>query len=236
MSYTGPSRAPAPHACRSAKRFEISTRITTYRPYCHDSRARRGPTETADPITTMNPDFFFLFFFFFVKLAALKAGATPPRDNSAITLSIGESQHASPAFVLEELVAHLASFANYPLSKGTLALRETLAAWLTRRYDLDARTIDPERHGLPVNGTREALFSFAQAVIDRKCDPLVVMPNPFYQIYEGAALLAGAEPWFINTTAATRFIPDLDGVPDEVWRRCQLVYICTPGNPSGARP
>src|SRR3569832_131690 len=234
MSYTGPSRAPAPHACRSAKRFEIRTRITTYRPYCHDSRAQRGPTETADPFTTMNPDLHKLQPYPFEKLAALKAGATPPRDKSSITLSIGEPQHASPALVLEELVAQLAGFANYPLSKGTLALRETIASWLVRRFDLDARTIDPERHVLPVNGTREALFSFAQAVIDRKCDPLVVMPNPFYQIYEGAALLAGAEPWFINTTAATRFIPDLDGMPDEVWRRSQLVYICTPGNPSGA--
>src|SRR3569623_826988 len=198
MSYTGPRRAPAPHACRSAKRFEIRTRITTYRPYCHDSRARRGPTETADPITTMNPDLHKLQPYPFEKLAALKAGATPPRDKSAITLSIGEPQHASPAF------------------------------------DLEARTIDPERHVLPVNGTREALFSFAQAVIDRTRSPRVVMPNPFYQIYEGAALLAGAEPWFINTTAATRFIPDLAGMPDEVWRRCQLVYICAPGNPSGA--
>src|SRR3569832_1726670 len=234
MSYTGPSRAPAPHACRSAKRFEIRTRITTYRRYCHDRRARRGPTETADPITTMNPDLHKLQPYPFEKLAALKAGATPPRDKSAITLSIGEPQHTSPAFVLEELVAHLASFANYPLSKGTLALRETLAAWLTRRFDLDARTIDPEHQDKPDNSTREALFSFAQAVIDRTRSPRVVMPNPFYQIYEGAALLAGAEPWFINTTAATRFIPDLDGMPDEVWRRCQLVYICTPGNPSGA--
>ena len=190
--------------------------------------------KTADPFTTMNPDLHKLQPYPFEKLAALKTGVTPPRDKSAITLSIGEPQHASPAFVLEELVAQLAGFANYPLSKGTLALRETIAAWLTRRFDLDAHTLDPERHVLPVNGTREALFSFAQAVIDRTRAPLVVMPNPFYQIYEGAALLGGAEPWFINTTVATRFIPDLDGVPDEVWRRCQLVYICTPGNPSGA--
>src|SRR3569833_3231660 len=173
MSYTGPSRAPAPHACRSAKRFEIKTHITTYRPYCQDSRARRGPTETADPITTMNPDLHKLQPYPFEKLAALKAGAPPPRDKSAITLSIGEPQQASPAFILEELVAHLASFANYPLSKGTLALRETLAAWLTRRGGRGARAIAAERHVLPVNGTREALFSFAQAVIDRKCDPLV---------------------------------------------------------------
>src|SRR3569833_3167488 len=198
MSYTGPSRAPAPHACRSAKRFEISTLITSFRPFCHDSPSRRVPTETADPITTMNPDIHKLQPYPFEKLAALMAGATPPRDKSAITLSIGEPQHASPAFVLEERVAHLASFANYPLSKGTLALRETLAAWLTRRFDLDARTIDPERNILPVYGTREALFSFAQAVIDRNKNPQKKKPNHKKQIYDGAALLAGAEPWFIN--------------------------------------
>src|SRR3569832_1339423 len=184
MSYTGPSRAPAPHACRSAKRFEIRTRITTYRRYCHDRRARRGPTETADPITTMNPDLHKLQPYPFEKLAALKAGATPPRDKSAITLSIGEPKHASPAFVLEELVAHLASFANYPLSKGTLEMREKLEAWLTLRLALDARTIVPELHVLSVNGTRESLFSFAQAEIDGTRSPRVVMPNPFYLIYE----------------------------------------------------
>src|SRR3569833_4780582 len=129
MSYTGLCCVSAPHACRSAKRFEIRTRITTYRPYCHDSRARRGPTETADTIATMNPDLHELQPYPFEKLAALKAGATPPRDKSALTLSLGEPQHASPAFVLEELVAHLASFANYPLSKGTLALSEPLVVW-----------------------------------------------------------------------------------------------------------
>ena len=182
----------------------------------------------------MNPDLHKLQPYPFEKLAALKASITPPRDKSAITLSIGEPQHASPAPVLDELVARLAGFANYPLSKGTAALRETIAAWLARRFDLHEGGVDPERHVLPVNGTREALFSFAQAVIDRTRTPLVIMPNPFYQIYEGAALLAGAQPWFINTLATTRFIPDFDSVPDEVWRRCQLVYICTPGNPSGA--
>src|SRR3569832_979042 len=182
--------------------------------------------KTADPFTTMNPDLHKLQPYPFEKLAALKTGVTPPRDKSAITLSIGEPQHASPAFVLEELVAQLAGFANYPLSKGTLALRETIAAWLTRRFDLDAHTLDPERHVLPVNGTREALFSFAQAVIDRTRAPLVVMPNPFYQIYEGAALLGGAEPWVINTTVATRFIPDLDGVSVVVWCCCLFVFFC----------
>lgn len=182
----------------------------------------------------MNPDLLKLQPYPFEKLAALKAGVTPPHDKSAITLSIGEPQHESPALVVEELVAHLRSLANYPLTKGTLALREAIAAWLTQRFSLNANNVDPERHVLPVNGTREALFSFAQAVIDRSRNPLVVMPNPFYQIYEGAAMLAGAEPWYHNTVAATGFVPDFDAVPDEVWRRCQLIYICTPGNPSGA--
>ena len=182
----------------------------------------------------MNPDLLKLQPYPFEKLAALKAGVTPPQNKSPITLSIGEPQHASPALVTEELTAHLRGLANYPLTKGTLALREALAGWLSRRFDLAANTVDPERHVLPVNGTREALFSFAQAVIDRTQNPLVAMPNPFYQIYEGAAFLAGAEPWYHNTTAATGFVPDFEAVPDEVWRRCQLIYICTPGNPSGA--
>ena len=182
----------------------------------------------------MNSDLLKLQPYTFEKLAALKAGALPPADKYPITLSIGEPQHESPALVVAALVEQLGGLANYPLTKGTPALREAIAAWLTRRFGLKSGSVDPERHVLPVNGTREALFSFAQALIDRNEKPLVVMPNPFYQIYEGAAFLAGAEPWHHNTGAATGFVPDFDGVPDDVWRRCQLIYICTPGNPSGA--
>jgi len=182
----------------------------------------------------MNSDLLKLQPYPFEKLAALKAGALPPADKYPITLSIGEPQHESPALVVAALVEQLGGLANYPLTKGTPALREAIAAWLTRRFGLKSGSVDPERHVLPVNGTREALFSFAQALIDRNEKPLVVMPNPFYQIYEGAAFLAGAEPWHHNTGAATGFVPDFDGVPDDVWRRCQLIYICTPGNPSGA--
>ena len=182
----------------------------------------------------MNPDLLKLQPYPFEKLAALKAGALPPADKYPITLSIGEPQHESPALVVAALVEQLGGLANYPLTKGTPALRESIAAWLTRRFGLKSGSVDPERHVLPVNGAREALFSFAQAVIDRNEKPLVVMPNPFYQIYEGAAFLAGAEPWYHNTGAATGFAPDFDSVPDDVWRRCQLIYICTPGNPSGA--
>ena len=182
----------------------------------------------------MNPDLFKLQAYPFEKLTALKAGVTPPADKSAITLSVGEPQHSPPRIVTEELISHLHGLSRYPATKGTRDLREAISGWLTRRFALAADLVDPDRHVLPVNGTREALFSFAQAVIDRHAQPLVVMPNPFYQIYEGAALLAGAQPWYLSTLADTGFTPDFDAVPDDVWQRTQLVYICSPGNPSGA--
>ncbi len=182
----------------------------------------------------MNPDLDRLQPYPFEKLAQLKAGATPPAALSPIVLSIGEPKHQPPAFIRDELVANLAGLANYPLTKGRVELRAAIALWLTRRFRLRDGSVDAEKHVLPVAGTREALFAFAQAVVDRGSNPLVLTPNPFYQIYEGAALLAGAEPYFMNATAATGFLPDLDAVPDEVWRRCQLFYVCSPGNPSGA--
>jgi N-succinyldiaminopimelate aminotransferase len=182
----------------------------------------------------MNPDLLKLQAYPFEKLAALKAGAMPPKDKTAITLSIGEPQHNAPKIVVEELIAHLHGLGSYPTTKGTLGLRQTLCQWLSRRFALPTYSLDPERHVLPVNGTREALFSFAQAVIDRHTHPLVMMPNPFYQIYEGAALLAGAEPWYLNAMADTGFIPNFDGVAANIWERTQLVYICSPGNPTGA--
>ena len=182
----------------------------------------------------MNPDLLKLQAYPFEKLAALKLGVVPPLDKPPITLAIGEPQHSAPSIVVEELIAHLHGLSNYPATKGTAALREAIVSWLLARFALPAHSLDPERHVLPVNGTREALFSFAQAVIDRRTHPLVVMPNPFYQIYEGAALLAGAEPWYLNTLADTGFTPDFSAVPEEVWERTQLVYTCSPGNPSGA--
>ncbi|MEJ2565303.1 MAG: succinyldiaminopimelate transaminase [Gammaproteobacteria bacterium] len=182
----------------------------------------------------MNPDLFKLQAYPFEKLTALKAGITPPADKPPITLSVGEPQHSAPAIVTEELIAHLHGLSRYPATKGSDGLREAIGQWLVRRFALSARLIDPGRHILPVNGTREALFSFAQAVIDRHTQPLVIMPNPFYQIYEGAALLAGAQPWYLSTLADSGFTPDFSTVPDEVWTRTQLVYICSPGNPSGA--
>ena len=182
----------------------------------------------------MNPDLQHLQPYPFERLAALKRGIEPPAELSPIALSIGEPRHPAPAFVSEALIEHLHLLSSYPLTRGMDSLREAISGWLTRRFRLPQDSIDPARHVIPVNGTREALFAFAQAVIDRGERPLVLMPNPFYQIYEGAALLAGAEPYFLNTTAETGYLPDLESVPEDVWRRCQLIYLCSPGNPTGA--
>ncbi|HEC18569.1 MAG TPA: succinyldiaminopimelate transaminase [Gammaproteobacteria bacterium] len=182
----------------------------------------------------MNPDLHRLQPYPFEKLRGLKDGITPPADKTPVALSIGEPKHAAPDFVLAEMTAQLRGLEQYPLTKGTLALREAIARWLVQRFAIAPQSLDPEQHILPVNGTREALFAFAQAVVNRSRDAVVMMPNPFYQIYEGAALLAGAQPWYLNTLEDTGFIPDVDHVPSEVWRRCQLIYLCSPGNPTGA--
>ena len=182
----------------------------------------------------MNPDLNRLHPYPFEKLAQLKAGIVPDKALSHIALSIGEPRHAPPALVLEELVRSLNKIANYPLTKGIPELRQSIANWLCRRFKLPADSMDIEKNILPVNGTREALFAFAQAMIKRDDNALILMPNPFYQIYEGAAILAGAEPSFYNTTAETNYLPDFEAISDERWRHCQLIYICTPGNPTGA--
>ena len=168
----------------------------------------------------------------FEKLRQLFEDLTPPQDKAPIALSIGEPRHPSPAFVLEAVSDNLQRLANYPGTAGLPELRQTIASWLERRFQLPA--VDADTQVLPVNGTREALFAFAQAVVNGTPDALVMSPNPFYQIYEGAALLAGAQPHFINCTAQTGFLPDFDAVTKEQWRRCQLLYICNPGNPTGA--
>lgn len=169
----------------------------------------------------------------FEKLAGLKAGVTPPAGKSPIALSIGEPQHPAPVFVAETLCRHLHGLSSYPLTRGGEELRQAIADWATRRFSLTVDSLTPEHHVLPVNGTREALFAFAQCVVNASGDALVLMPNPFYQIYEGAALLAGAQPYYLNTVAETGFLPDFDTVPESVWRRCQLLYLCSPGNPTG---
>jgi N-succinyldiaminopimelate aminotransferase len=181
----------------------------------------------------MNPDLLRLYPYPFERLATLKAGITPPDHLTHIAMSIGEPKHPAPEFIHDILTEKLSSLASYPLTKGMLQLRETIAQWLVTRFNLDAGDIDPERHILPVNGTREALFAIAQAIVNRSTTPIVMMPNPFYQIYEGAAILAGAQTHFLNTTSDNDFLPDISSIPEKTWRQTQLVYICTPGNPSG---
>jgi len=170
----------------------------------------------------------------FERLAALTRGITPPTELSPIRLTIGEPKHPPPAFVLEALARALPAVGRYPLTAGLPELRAACARWAERRFALGQGALDGETMVLPVNGTREALFAFAQAVVDPAAGACVAMPNPFYQIYEGAALLAGAEPLYIETSESSGWLPDLDAVPEAAWRRCQLLHLCTPGNPSGA--
>ncbi len=168
----------------------------------------------------------------FEKLAKLKADVQPNRSLEHIALSIGEPKHPTPGFITEEVLSHLHGLSVYPLTKGSDRLRESIASWLCHRFQLP--DIDPATQILPCNGTREALFAFTQAVVERSTHPLVMMPNPFYQIYEGAALLAGAEPLFLACDATNGFLPDFDAVSDEEWQRCQLLFLCSPANPTGA--
>jgi len=171
----------------------------------------------------------------FERLRTLFAGAVPPSDRPHIALSIGEPRHAPPPFVAAELTRALDTLGSYPLVAGLPELRTAIARWLERRFGLPAASVDAGSMVLPVNGTREALFAFAQAVVDPSCPrPAVLMPNPFYQIYEGAALLAGAEPAYLDCGPATGYLPDLEAVPAATWQRCQLLYLCSPGNPTGA--
>lgn len=180
----------------------------------------------------MNPNLDKLQPYPFQRLRDLFKGITPNPQLSPINLSIGEPKHETPAFIKQALADNLGGLANYPTTAGSLELRQTISAWLSRRYGIPA--LDPDKAIIPVNGSREALFAFAQAVIDgTKPAPVVVCPNPFYQIYEGAALLASAEPYFINTLPETSHVMDFDAVPENIWQRTQLVYVCSPGNPSG---
>jgi N-succinyldiaminopimelate aminotransferase len=168
----------------------------------------------------------------FERLRQLFADLAPPPDKTAISLSIGEPRHAAPAFVLAEISANLDKLSNYPTTAGIPELRSAMAHWSQRRFGLPH--LDPQHQVLPVSGTREALFAFAQAVVTPQPAALVMSPNPFYQIYEGAALLAGATPHFINCTEASGLLPDFDSVTEQQWRDCQLLYLCSPGNPTGA--
>jgi len=180
----------------------------------------------------MNPTFDSLQSYPFQKLAALTGGVTPNPQLKPISLHIGEPKHPTPDFIKRALIENLAGLANYPTTLGGADLRTAIAQWLQRRYGL--KEISAETQIIPVNGSREALFAFAQTVIDRtRPEPVVVVPNPFYQIYEGAALLAGATPQYLHTLPAHNFALDFEQLPDAVWQRTQLVYVCSPGNPTG---
>jgi len=167
----------------------------------------------------------------FEKLRSLFEGVKPNPGLAHISLGIGEPRHPTPELIKRALSENLAKLAAYPPTAGGDALRQAIAEWLVRRYAL--RAIDWKTEVLPVNGSREALFAFAQTVVDPRGDAVVVCPNPFYQIYEGAALLAGARPHYVNTTADRRFAPDYASIPQDVWRRTRLLYVCSPGNPTG---
>ncbi|MDR6215656.1 succinyldiaminopimelate transaminase [Paracidovorax wautersii] len=168
----------------------------------------------------------------FERLRQLFAGVTPPAGYSAISLGMGEPRHPTPAFIKEALTENLGGLASYPATAGEPRLREACAAWLQRRYGIAA---DSATQVLPINGSREALFAFAQTVIDpTRAGATVVCPNPFYQIYEGAALLSGATPYYAPSDPGRNFAVDWDSVPHEVWQRTQLLFVCSPGNPTGA--
>ena len=180
----------------------------------------------------MNPDLQKLQPYPFQKLAALFREVQPNPDYRAISLSIGEPKHATPQFIRDALTNNLDGLANYPTTAGSDALRSTIANWLAARYGIPP--LNAKTQVLPVNGSREALFAFAQAVIDRtKNNPAVVCPNPFYQIYEGAAFLAGATPSFLNTLPEDNYALNFSQLPEYIWQRTQLIYVCTPGNPAG---
>ena len=183
----------------------------------------------------MNPNLDQLHPYPFEKLTQLKQGITPPQDKTHIALSIGEPKHTTPDFIHQSYIKHMEGMGKYPTTKGIPELRVAIANWISQRFNISSADINTDTQVIPVSGTREALFSFAQAVIDpSKPDAIVIMPNPFYQIYEGAALLAGAEPYFLNTTEETGYLADFDSVPEDIWQRCQLIFICSPGNPTGA--
>ena len=170
----------------------------------------------------------------FEKLRELLAGCQPPASKPPIALSIGEPKHRSPDFVTKTLADNLDQLAVYPTTLGIAALRESITAWCERRFAIPAGWLDAARHVLPVNGTREALFSFTQTLVNHTPDALVVSPNPFYQIYEGATLLAGAQPHYLPCLDENGFNPDFDAVPADIWQRCQILFLCSPGNPTGA--
>ena len=179
----------------------------------------------------LNPDLQRLKPYPFEQLSTLLSGIQVPAGITPIPLSIGEPQHAPPQFVLDALTEHMGLIAKYPTTKGTETLRSAIASWLNQRFSLTHSPIDPDTQVIPVNGTREAIFAAVQAAANRTVGGLLVMPNPFYQIYEGAAFMAGLTPHYLPIDASGQ--PDYRAVSDRVWADCQFCFICTPGNPSG---
>ncbi len=184
----------------------------------------------------MNPNIEQLKPYPFERLNALIAEETPPADLNHISLAMGEPKHSPPRFIVDaladvELLSQ--SLMKYPTTPGTDDLRQSMANWCNKRYALGGR-IDSDTQILPLKGTREGLFSFAQAVLSGTSGSRVVIPNPFYQIYEGAALLRGAKPYYLNDFGSNKsFLESVERVPEEVWRNCELMFICSPGNPTG---
>ena len=168
----------------------------------------------------------------FERLRELTRDIVPNPAFKAIGLGIGEPRHATPELIKQALIGHLEGLSSYPATAGEPALREAIAGWLARRYGV---SLDPNSQVLPVNGSREALFALAQTVVDpTRPGATVVCPNPFYQIYEGAALLAGAQTWFVNSDPTRNLAADWAAVPEATWAATQLLYVCSPGNPTGA--
>ena len=180
----------------------------------------------------MNPNLASLQPYPFERLRQLFAQVTPAAAYRPISLGIGEPKHPTPEVIRRAVADSLDQLASYPATAGGLALRQACADWVQRRYGV---ALDAAQHILPVTGSREALFAVAQAVVNAsRPNPVVLCPNPFYQIYEGAALLAGAQPVFVPSLAEHDFAHAWDAVPEAVWQRTQLVYVCSPGNPTGA--
>ncbi|MBF2755453.1 MAG: aminotransferase class I/II-fold pyridoxal phosphate-dependent enzyme, partial [Gammaproteobacteria bacterium AqS3] len=191
------------------------------------------PAPQSRPADLLNPNLRRLLPYPFETLARLRASVTPNADLPPLKMTVGEPGLAPPEAVLEVLHSHLHEFAAYPPSRGLPELRQAAAAWLGRRF---AAELDPDTQVLPLGGTREGLFCCAQALIDpTRPNPTVVVPNPFYKIYEGAAFMAGARPYPLSTgVEADDFLEALAAVPEAVWGDCQLLYLCSPNNPTGS--
>jgi N-succinyldiaminopimelate aminotransferase len=180
----------------------------------------------------VNPHLSLLHPYPFEKLRLLFSAVKPNAALSPISLGIGEPKHPTPAFIQQALIDHIDGLATYPTTAGSDAIRGAIAGWLERRYGLPP--LNKATQVLPVTGSREALFAFAQTVVDPTPGALVVCPNPFYQIYEGATYLAGAEPYFVNSDPERNFGVDYDSIPAAVWEKVQLLFLCSPGNPTGS--